>query len=314
MSPEQIEGLPLDPRADLYCLGLLLYEMLAGQPPFASESPRELLNLHCTQPPPPLPPDVRAQLPQGLEALMLSLLAKGRDQRPPSAASTRRALEQILEPAAPPIAAGAAAAAAVPAPNLPAGPARSTGTIMLIERAGQAQSRGQTMGIVLAIVGVVLLVGGGVTAWVLFGGERARASPKTSTPATAPAKTKAKTNPPKADPPQPEDDPAKAEAERKAVQAAAERERADNPSETKDDDPPKDPTPSPGVLSSLGLGGGGDDPPKADDGDGGGSVLDLLPSRSDESKADEGKADDSKAEPGAGDRLLNIFAKPGEGE
>jgi serine/threonine-protein kinase len=53
MSPEQIEGVPLDPRADLYCLGLLLYEMLAGHPPFSSESPRILLNLHCSELPPP---------------------------------------------------------------------------------------------------------------------------------------------------------------------------------------------------------------------------------------------------------------------
>ena len=54
MSPEQIDAQTIDPRSDLYSLGLIFYEMLAGAPPFQSASPRELLNLQCTQDAPDL--------------------------------------------------------------------------------------------------------------------------------------------------------------------------------------------------------------------------------------------------------------------
>src|SRR5690606_11424587 len=70
MSPEQIDRRPLDGRAGLYPLALVLYALLAGHPPFASSSPRALLHLQVTQPPPPLPMDVRGSLPPGLEALL----------------------------------------------------------------------------------------------------------------------------------------------------------------------------------------------------------------------------------------------------
>jgi serine/threonine-protein kinase len=93
MSPEQIDATAIDGRSDLYCLGLLLYEMLAGRPPFESASPRELLNLQCTQPPPPLPEEVRRGLPRGVERLLLELLEKSPDDRPASAEDVLHELE-----------------------------------------------------------------------------------------------------------------------------------------------------------------------------------------------------------------------------
>ena len=85
MSPEQIDARPLDVRSDLYVAGLLLYEALAGTPPFASSSPRELMNLQCTAEPPPLPESVRRELPRGVETVLLALLAKDPVDRVPSA-------------------------------------------------------------------------------------------------------------------------------------------------------------------------------------------------------------------------------------
>jgi len=93
MSPEQIDAAGVDSRSDLYCLGLVFYEMLAGKPPFESSSPRELLNLQCTAAPPPLPDDARRSLPKGVERLLLELLEKRPDDRPGSAADVLHELE-----------------------------------------------------------------------------------------------------------------------------------------------------------------------------------------------------------------------------
>lgn len=93
MSPEQIDAGPVDGRSDLYALGLVLYELLAGRPPFASSSPRELLNLQCTAAPPPLPDHVRRDLPRGVERLLFELLEKQPNSRPGSAADVLAELE-----------------------------------------------------------------------------------------------------------------------------------------------------------------------------------------------------------------------------
>ena len=93
MSPEQIDATGVDARSDLYCLGLIFYEMLKGSPPFDSASPRQLLNQQCTEPPPPLPDAVRRSLPRGVERLIMQLLEKAPEQRPASAEAVLRELE-----------------------------------------------------------------------------------------------------------------------------------------------------------------------------------------------------------------------------
>jgi eukaryotic-like serine/threonine-protein kinase len=82
MSPEQIDAHTIDHRSDLYCLGLVFYELCAGKPPFQSASPRQLLNLQCTAEAPPLPEEVRAGLPRGVEQLLFQLLEKAPEDRP----------------------------------------------------------------------------------------------------------------------------------------------------------------------------------------------------------------------------------------
>jgi eukaryotic-like serine/threonine-protein kinase len=82
MSPEQIDAHTIDHRSDLYCLGLIFYEMLAGRPPFHSSSPRQLLNLQCTAEPPPFDEEIRRSVPKGVEQLVFQLLEKAPEDRP----------------------------------------------------------------------------------------------------------------------------------------------------------------------------------------------------------------------------------------
>jgi len=96
MSPEQIDAHTIDHRSDLYCLGLILYELLEGKPPFTSTSPRQLLNLQCTAEPPPLSEEVRRGLPKGIEELLFQLLEKAPEDRPYLAEDVVERLEPFL--------------------------------------------------------------------------------------------------------------------------------------------------------------------------------------------------------------------------
>jgi serine/threonine-protein kinase len=96
MSPEQIDAQTIDHRTDLYCLGLIFYELLAGRPPFQSSSPRTLLNLQCTEAPPPLDDDARASIPKGIEKVLFQLLEKAPEDRPESARVVVDMLEMFL--------------------------------------------------------------------------------------------------------------------------------------------------------------------------------------------------------------------------
>jgi hypothetical protein len=85
MSPEQLHSLPATPRTDLYALGCLMYEMLAGGPVFAAASPAALMRLHLEQAPAPLR---RHDLPEWLEPLVRQLLEKDPARRPQDARET----------------------------------------------------------------------------------------------------------------------------------------------------------------------------------------------------------------------------------
>ncbi|MBE2251472.1 MAG: protein kinase [Myxococcus sp.] len=98
MSPEQAMGQPLDPRSDLYALGLIAFRLLTGKAPFPGPSPRELVSQQIHQAPPRLV-DVAPHLAAApaLVAVVTACLAKAPDERPPSAAALleRLALKPI---------------------------------------------------------------------------------------------------------------------------------------------------------------------------------------------------------------------------
>ena len=98
MSPEQIRGKPaLTQRSDLYALGCVIYEMLAGHPPYAGENTIEIMHKHLKE---PIPHIVRVMpdCPLDLDQLICELLAKTPELRPDSAGVVSQRLQDILQP------------------------------------------------------------------------------------------------------------------------------------------------------------------------------------------------------------------------
>ncbi len=93
MAPEQCIGAQVEPRTDIYALGVMMYEALTGELPIVAASRRELLDLHQRQIPVPMRvrrPDL--PVPEALDAAVMQCLKKRLNERPRSAAS----LEQVL--------------------------------------------------------------------------------------------------------------------------------------------------------------------------------------------------------------------------
>lgn len=98
MSPEQIRGKPgVTQRSDLYALGCVIYEMLAGRPPYLGESTVEIMHKHLKE---PIPHLVRAvpDCPLDLDQLICELIAKTPELRPDSAQVVSQRLQDILQP------------------------------------------------------------------------------------------------------------------------------------------------------------------------------------------------------------------------
>jgi eukaryotic-like serine/threonine-protein kinase len=132
LSPEQARGGEVDPRSDLYSLGIVLYELLTGKTPFDGETPVEIAMKHLSQPPKP-PSKLRRDVPPELDAVVLRALSKNPDDRyqnademeadlervargRPVAATTMDSATQVMRTAPAAAAVGAATAATMIAP------------------------------------------------------------------------------------------------------------------------------------------------------------------------------------------------------
>ncbi|NLI78610.1 MAG: protein kinase, partial [Candidatus Riflebacteria bacterium] len=91
MSPEQCRGEPLDPRSDLYAVGILLFQMLTGRLPFDGEGFPALMYAHLRTPP-PIPSTLQPPVPAWLDAVVARALAKDPAARFPDAAAFLTAL------------------------------------------------------------------------------------------------------------------------------------------------------------------------------------------------------------------------------
>jgi tRNA A-37 threonylcarbamoyl transferase component Bud32 len=160
MAPEQCRGGGLlDHRADIYSLGCLLYEALAGRPPFAYQWPGELIAAHLGEMPAPLRA-LEPGVPEGLESIVMRAIAKDPAQRQPTMSHVAQELEHFLgidvsvppvavgPSVAPPVGAGAASLAerAVVAVGHQETAATTTASVVMRRRQGVARGHATAEG------------------------------------------------------------------------------------------------------------------------------------------------------------------------
>ncbi|WP_437778019.1 serine/threonine-protein kinase [Sorangium sp. So ce1097] len=98
MAPEQCAALPIDPRADIYAMGLVLYELVAGRGPFDELRGRRdaLRHAHCEREPPPPSRLAPQPIPPAVERLILRAIAKAPEHRFQTAADMEAAVRRLL--------------------------------------------------------------------------------------------------------------------------------------------------------------------------------------------------------------------------
>jgi serine/threonine-protein kinase len=180
LSPEQVSGQPATPRSDLYSVGVVLYEMLAGVPPFAGETSVATAVAHLHQPVPPLAVR-RPDLDPGLVAVVERALEKDPAHRFADAAAMRSALVQHVDAPTVPLDASSTGPTMVLTPEVVPEPVALAEPIT---PDGRRRARGV---IVAGIVAGVLAAG--ALAFALLGGDGGDENRATATPSTVPAST-----------------------------------------------------------------------------------------------------------------------------
>ena len=138
MAPEQWLGHPTDARVDVYAIGVLLHELIAGRKPFVADNPLDVMRMHKDAPPPPLRQAAGAvEVSPELEGVVLRALAKSRDERYSNAAVLLAALDEV--------------------PEARAGGTRAAATATAVKAAAPAR-RSRGVLITAAVVGGVALV------------------------------------------------------------------------------------------------------------------------------------------------------------
>jgi len=204
LSPEQVLGLPIDSRADLYSLGVLLYECLGGQPPFVADTQAATAMARLQRDPVPVR-KLRPGVPRALDELVMELLARDADNRPRNAALVRDALMRVQETGDDEDATVVVTRDSTPETGLPAPtgarvPAADDPTYPGGLVAERSPRRYLVSIVVLCTIAAVLVVAGAVffrtgtgarlveSARNVIGGKPA---PTTTTPSTTPAPTPA---------------------------------------------------------------------------------------------------------------------------
>jgi serine/threonine-protein kinase len=198
LSPEQASGHPASPATDIYSLGIVAYECLAGKRPFGGESQVAIAMAQINDAPPPLPPTVA----EPVQNLVMAMIAKKPEERPASAAAVSRAATALRRGDI------AGAGAAVPAIIAGIGAAAAATMLLNTDTAGETallttadplvpptdekpkKKRSPWTWPLIALIILLILVLGG-TLWALLSGNHAApaSSPSTSSATPTPTKT-----------------------------------------------------------------------------------------------------------------------------
>ena len=206
MSPEQATGERVDATADVYSVGVMLFEVVCGKRPFLSDNPSELLRMHILEPPPD-PQTVRPGLvlDDGLRALLESSLAKSRGDRFADARPMLEALDSIAAP----IREAGRAPAATPPEELGTARTLAVSEATSAERPAAKMEQPTAPGpppsrplwpVAVAAV-LVLAVVASLAAWALSGGDPEEPPLATSPPPSAPVAPTPTTPPSGIEPP-----------------------------------------------------------------------------------------------------------------
>ena len=98
MSPEQVNGKPLDARSDIYSMGVMAWHMLTGRPPFTGETALAVAVKHLNEVPPSLK-EARPDVPPGVVALIERMMSKKKEDRPVDALAVANDLKALLRQA-----------------------------------------------------------------------------------------------------------------------------------------------------------------------------------------------------------------------
>ncbi len=192
MSPEQGSGQPLDPRSDIYSMGIILYQLITGRVPFTSDSPIATVLKHISENPEP-PRSIYPGVDPTLEAIAMRALSKSRDDRFQNAREMRTALRSVADvpisqPELPSLVEIRVSAPGKPASGASAATAESRARVAREEEAEARRSGGFPWGtlLFLLLLGAGLYVGfstGALGAWARGLAEKLVEGPKT-TPST----------------------------------------------------------------------------------------------------------------------------------
>lgn len=188
VSPEQASGARVTPASDVYSLGVVLYEMLAGRPPFVAETAVAVATLHVTTQPPPLL-ELAPHVPEELVDVIARALAKDPSRRPPTGGALAALLRTVAAPTEPLPAPGPVPGAPLPPGEAGHGRARTLpppDTAVLpspVLRRPAGRGRGGAPAAVAALAALAVL--GGVLARSLDPGAPPARSPTRRVPPTA---------------------------------------------------------------------------------------------------------------------------------
>ena len=215
MAPEQIMGKPVDGRADLFSVGVLLYELLAGQKPFTGESPTTVVYQIMHVEPPPVSAAV-PELPESLQEIVGRALQKNPDERYSRASEMSSDLQMVKMMLDLPLKTGdsdtgpqqtigplhastlgSKGGGSVAVTTMLDAPMRASAAARAADAAPAPTSASKSgQGMILGIAAAVLVVGGAVTWFATRGGEApapagsgSQAAASTGRGATAPAGT-----------------------------------------------------------------------------------------------------------------------------